>query len=255
MDIDLSLIVKKFDKDVEKLNIYPIGDLHIGSPQFSEEQFLRWRDLVLNDPNSAVVILGDMMDNGLKGSKTNSYSATLRPKEQKKRLIRYLEPLAERVLTIVRGNHEYRSEYVADNDPLYDVACCLDLEDVYRENIGFLKVSLGKKREDRQFSYNIVMIHGKSKAKNDKFGKTIDGADIYITAHLHKGESGFPAKLVIDSQNEVVRVVPYKQIALPSYMEYGGYTIRDLYEPQDNKIIPVIELSGKDRKEVKVHWI
>ena len=96
------------------------------------------------------------------------------------------------MLTIVRGNHEYRSEDVADNDPLYDVACCLDLEDVYRENIGFLKVSLGKKREDRQFSYNIVMVHGKSKTKNDKFGRTIDGVDIYITAHLHKGESGFP---------------------------------------------------------------
>ena len=83
MDIDLSLIVKKFGKDVEKLNIYPIGDLHIGSPQFSEEQFLRWRDLVLNDPNSAVVILGDMMDNGLKGVKQTAILPHFAPKNRK----------------------------------------------------------------------------------------------------------------------------------------------------------------------------
>ena len=48
------------------MNIYPIGDLHIGSPQFDVKIWNKWKSMVLNDPNGYIVIIGDMMDNGLK---------------------------------------------------------------------------------------------------------------------------------------------------------------------------------------------
>ena len=44
---------------------------------------------------------------------------------------------------ITPGNHERRSMKDADDDPMYDVACKLDLEDLYRENLGVIKLKFG----------------------------------------------------------------------------------------------------------------
>ena len=67
---DFVLIKDKF-YDVPQLNIYPLGDAHIGSKECNVELLKQWVDMVQNDPLGRVVIIGDMMNMGLKNSKSN----------------------------------------------------------------------------------------------------------------------------------------------------------------------------------------
>ena len=253
MKHDFDLIVRKFGEDLKEINIYPLGDLHVGSELFDEKMFIKWRDTVLNDPNGYVVIVGDLCDNGLKNSKTTSYEATLRPREQKSYLVEVLYPIAEKIIGIVDGNHEYRSVYASDDSPLYDVMCKLDLEELYRENMAFLKLNLGRKSSDRQFSYTVVLAHGKSESKTEKFSYAIDGMDLFVTGHTHRPKTMFPAKIVIDSHNEIIRTVGYTNVVVPSFQSFGGYALRDMYMPMDGGKFPVIKLGGT-KKEVSVLW-
>lgn len=82
MKADLELIVHKLGEDVKGINIYPLGDLHIGSQDFSMTYWKKWIETVQADPNGKVVIIGDLVDNGLKNSKTLPYDAVMRPRTE-----------------------------------------------------------------------------------------------------------------------------------------------------------------------------
>ena len=253
MNNDFDLIVNKFSTTTDYINVYPLGDVHVGSQQFNEKLFLHWIEIVKSDPNSVVVMVGDLIDNGLKTSKTNSYDATMSPREQVQRLKEYLKPIKNKILCSVAGNHELRSTVLTDECPLYNVMDKLDLEHLYRENMGFVKLSLGEKNSERQFSYTLVLAHGGSKNKTNNFSYAIEGMDVMISGHDHKPASNFPAKIVIDPRNDKVTMKGYINITVPSFQDFGGYAVRGLYMPQDNKRFPVIKLYG-DRKEMELLW-
>lgn len=254
MENDYIMIVKKLPETVPHANLYPIGDPQVGSARFNESLFRAWRDRVLDDKDGYVVILGDMLNNGIKNSKTNSYNERLSPSKAKAWLTKELEPITDRILGGVTGNHELRSDHDVDDDPLYDVMDKLGIADLYRKNMAFIKLNLGKNRIGKQVSYGIVLAHGVSKTKTDKFTLAVDNVDIFLSGHTHDANSKFPAKIVMDMQNEVVRTVGYTHLVVPSFDLYGGYALRGLYVPQDGTKVPILTLSGI-KKKVDVHWI
>lgn len=250
---DYDLIVHKFPEELEEMTIYPLGDVHIGSNEFDEELFDKWIKTVKDDPNGYVVIVGDVFDNTLKNSRGNSYDAKMRPREQKFFAVEKFRPIKDRILAIVDGNHEYRSVYATDDSPLYDTMCKLDLEHLFRENMAFVKINLGRKRSDRQWSYVLVATHGTTKTKREKFSYAIDGMDIFVTGHEHTPTNDFPMKLEVDVRNEVIREVELTTVVVPSFLKYGGYGMRGMYQPKSNKRFPRIILSGTE-KEVSLLW-
>ena len=127
------------------ITIVPISDVHLGSPNCMEQEFIKFIDQVRNTPNMYLILGGDLIDNGTKSSVTNPFRATMPPSQQKKEMAKILEPVRDRILCIVPGNHERRSGKDADDDPCYDIAAKLDLETLYRENIAFVKIELGVK--------------------------------------------------------------------------------------------------------------
>lgn len=251
---DFQMIVHELSEELEYVNLYPIGDVHIGSPDFDLEQWVKWKKMVTADPNGYILMIGDMVDNGLKLSKTDSYSATMRPRDQKQWLTEELKPLSDRILGACQGNHEIRSSKESDDCPLYDVMAKLDVEDYYRESMAFIKINLGKKRSDRQWSYGVVLGHGASANKVKNFSYSVDGMDVLVTGHTHDARSHFYNKIVMDTKNNVVRLVGYTHLVVPSFQKLGGYALRAMYLPQDHRKIPVIRLSGTN-KEVEVHWL
>jgi len=236
-----------------RLNFYPVGDLHPESEQFNERLWYTWKKTVMEDEFGYWGYIGDMFDNALKKSKTNSYEQRMRPRDAKIWLTKELGDIRDKCFGGCDGNHEYRSVYECDDSPLYDVMSKLDLEDYHRPNACFMKIAVGEKSKDRQFAYTFVLQHGKSRGKVVNYSYAIDGMDVMITGHTHGAESGFPAKIVIDPYNEMVRQVPFKRVIVPSMLDFGGYAMRDMYMPQDNTIIPVVTLLG-DKKKVEVSW-
>jgi hypothetical protein len=72
-----------------------------------------------------------------------------------------LEPLRDRIICGVSGNHERRSVKDCDDDPAYDIMCKLDIEDKYRENIAFVKIQFGRQDANGQKNptYKIAVTH------------------------------------------------------------------------------------------------
>ena len=250
---DFDLIVHKLARELSHINIYPIGDLHIGSPDFSEKAFRRWKDMVLADPNGYVMIVGDIMDMATKGSITNIYEATMTPFEQREWVEKEFGDIRAKILGAVQGNHEHRANKLLGICPMYDVLAKLDIGHLYRPNMAFIKVNLGERNKDRQASYTFVLAHGQAKGRTKQFPYAVDGMDIMISGHFHTPENSIGNKIVIDSQNEGVSTREFMHISVPSFTNYGGYAMKAMFMPQGNEKFPIINLSG-DKKETKLIW-
>lgn len=251
---DFDLIVHQMPRTLSEMHLYPLGDLHKDGELFDILLWERWKKVVFNDPCGYIVLVGDIFDNTLKNSKGNSYANSGRTSESKRWLSNELKPMKDRILAGVDGNHEYRSVHLSDNSPLEDVMCKLDIEDLFRYNMAFLKISLGDKNQYRQYTYTVVLAHGVSENRTETFGYAIDGMDVFITGHTHRPKNTFPAKFVIDPYNNKVKKVGYIHLTVPSFQRDGGYTLKNMYMPQDTGRIPYLILDGT-KKYIEPRWI
>lgn len=238
---DFTLITHKFDKSI---TIYPIGDVHLGSLEHNKKEWEKFIEVLRSEPDSYVILVGDLLNNAIRSSVSNVYDDILRPREQKELMVKYLEPIKHKILCAVSGNHERRSLKEVDNDPVYDIMCKLDLEDLYRQNMAFMKIQIGteeqiKKRQNT--AYTFAISHGSSGGnvgavvnKNERFGSIIDGLDCMITGHSHKGAITKPAKLVIDTKVNKVIVKSYTVVSSQSWLNYGGYAMQKMLLPATN---------------------
>ena len=226
---DFQLIQANYEK-LSHLNLYPIGDGHIGSKECKLELLKEWVEMVKNDPYGAVVIVGDMMNMGLRNSKSNVYEETLSPMEQKEVLYELLLPIADKIIGGCPGNHEYRAVKEVGMNPMYDVFCRLRIEDRYRENVCFIKLTVGKQGKNPN-TYGVVLTHGSSKNKDEKWTYGVDGCDCFISGHTHLGTHQPMGKIRMDLSHNKVKTVGYQHIVVMPFQNYGGYAARGKYMP------------------------
>jgi len=231
-----------FGQQTKQITIVPLADVHLGAEGSAWQQFYKLIDAIKDEPDTYVTLQGDMIDNGLKNSVTNVYRATMRPYEQKREMTKALEPIRDKILCIIPGNHERRSSKEVDADPTYDIAAKLDLEDRYRESIAFLRVGLGKRtsgRNSKPYVYYIACMHGAGGGalpgagvnRNDRYLQALDGVDILITAHGHKPYAHRGSKIILDVQNRIVTARPTLHMMAGSWLGYVGYPIEKQMVP------------------------
>lgn len=228
--LDDFVLIKENFGDIPQLNLYPIGDVHLGSKECDMNLLYQWRKMVKNDPHGRVVIIGDMMNMGLKNSKSNVYEEILTPMQQKEVCYEFLKPIKDKILAGCSGNHEYRMVRDVGTNPLYDVFCRLCIEDRYRENACFLKLTVGKCGRNPN-TYGVVLTHGSSRNKDLNWTRSVDGADVFISGHTHDGYHQPCGKIVMDLTHEKVKTVGYQHIVVLPFQEYGGYAMHGKYIP------------------------
>lgn len=263
MKSDLDIIIHKFKEgDIE---ILPIADVHYGAIEHNEEGWNRLCKDILAKPNVYICLVGDLINNGVKNSVSNVYLETTRPRTQKAYMTDCLLPLRDRILCMVSGNHEHRNKDVDDN-PCYDIACKLDLEDLYRENAAFMAVQIGEDRGNRaRETYKFMLSHGTGGGtysgatinRNERTAMQIcEGIDCFIAGHTHKGMVSRPSKLVFDINRGTVYQKDTLVVSCVSWMAYGGYAMRKMLLPaahsQPQRLILKDSLGHK--KKIEVVW-
>lgn len=243
---DFKLIKARYEH-ADHLTVYPIGDVHIGSAEFNEKLFRKWVQMVEDDPNGAVCIIGDMMDMGLKNSKTNIYEQKLPPHEQKEFCYELLKPIANKILAGCSGNHEIRSVREVGTNPLYDVFCRLGIENKYRENGCFIKLQVGRVGRNPNI-YGVVLTHGKSKNKDDIWNRTVDGCDCFISGHTHEANHAPRGKIKMDFHHDTVKLIGYQQVVVQPFLDYGGYGLSGKYPPNYIGQFQRIRFSGNTKE-------
>ena len=255
---DFEMIQHKF-LGGHDITIFPVFDVHLGSPNCMEQEFIAFINKIANTPNAYLILGGDLIENGTRSSVGDSvFRSTMSPSQQKREMANILEPARDRILCLLPGNHERRSGRDADDDPVYDIAAKLDIEDLYRENIAFIKICLGKQSKgeyliDSKYrpSYILVATHGTGGGiytggavnRNERFGYVIDGMDALIVGHTHKPVISQPGKIFIDNSNNKVSVKPFKVITATSWLQYGSYAAQKMLLPSTH-CLQSITLSG-----------
>jgi predicted phosphodiesterase len=249
------LIVHELSDSFDTLEIYPLMDLHIGDKKTDTVLFHKFIQHILEQPNRYITIQGDLMNNATKSSVSNVYEETMNPQEQKKWLIHELKCVRDRILCVVPGNHEHRSTKDVDNHPLEDVAIGLDIDELYRPDGAFIKVSFGKKTvNSKRAAYNLCCIHGSGGgAKSggavnrvEDFLYSIEGVDILVMGHVHKKLAGKPSRLCFDSYNNVLRQRDTLWVIAAPWQNFGGYSMRKMLRPSPKGKTPII-LYGKEK--------
>lgn len=255
MKQDTDMIVRHFGV-VDEIEVYPIGDVHLGAAEHMADAWKQFCDYIISRPHAYVILIGDLINNGTRTSVTNIFEETMRPSEQKRMMAEMLKPLRDRIIAIIPGNHEARSGKDADDDPTYDIAVKLDIEDLYRPNTAFIKLQMGlrQKYSAHRPAYIFVATHGAGGGiytgaavnRNERFGNVIDGLDVLIVGHSHKAHVTKPMKIVVDARNDKVSQRPYYVVGVGSWMHYGGYALRKMLLPSSSAA-QVIRLTMKGR--------
>ena len=265
MRSDFQPIMHRFGNG--SIEVLPISDVHYGAVEHNEQAWNKLLKYIQDNTNVYVIIGGDMMNNATRSSVSNIFEETVRPREQKRYMVKALEPIRDRILCVVPGNHERRSIKDADDEPLYDIACCLDLEDYYRPNIAFMAVQLGEQSSDAskpRETYKFAVTHGAGGGiytgatvnRNERFGNVIEGLDVLLVGHTHKGTVSRPSKLVFDVVRGTVYQKEYVVMSMVSWMSYGGYAAQKMLLPsshsQPQRII--LKDSAGHEKKIEVIW-
>ena len=256
---DLEMITHKFP-DRPDLRIYPVSDVHFGAAEHMTRAWEQFCQSLMAQENAYIILGGDLINNATRNSVSNVFEETMRPREQKKIMTKMLEPIKSRILCMVSGNHERRSLKDADDDPSYDIACKLDIENLYRENVAFVKIQMGDPKADgnKNPTYVLTVTHGAGGGmltggavnRNERFGYVLDGADALIVGHTHKPFITQPSKIKIDAHNNRVTVKPFKVISTTSWLEWGGYAAQKMLAPTSHAP-QIITLRGC-KKEMRV---
>lgn len=116
-----------------------LGDVHLGAKECLEAEFAKFLQMVKDDYAGYLILLGDLLNNGVKSSVTNVYDEVLMP-----------------------GNHERRTLREDDMDITYDIMSQLGIEERCRRNIAFLKLQFGNPRSSRETNpqYMFACTHG-----------------------------------------------------------------------------------------------
>lgn len=260
---DLDLINHEFKKDV---TIYPISDVHLGAMEHAEEAWQAFLKKIESE-DAYVILAGDLLNNAVRSAKfANPFEETLRPREAKIRMVNYLEPIKDKILCVVSGNHERRTYRDDDQDLTYDICAKLNIEHLYRENIAYMAIQCGRRKihkTDRvNCTYTFAVTHGSgggiytgaSVNRDERFGNVIDGLDCLVTGHVHKGFVTKPSKIVIDTRNGLVKMSHYTVVSTVSWLNYGGYAARGMLLPAQTCDPQVIHLSSGREKKLTTTW-
>lgn len=248
------------------VTIRHLADLHIGSPNCDVSMIKRL--VAENVENHWFCFLGgDILDVGLKDSKSDCYTQTMTVNDALNKAYKLLKPLADAglILGAVQGNHEARLTRASGLDLTYQLMCRFGLEDLYNPHAVLAVLRVGKRRDalrktkkkqerrDIAFCYVVHLTHGHAGGTTPggrsnalvKARLKID-ADVYLQGHTHHSEVLLGSCLRVNRSSASVSQIEQVFVCCGSCLTYDdsyGETMN--LAPSDNRF-PHVFLSGTE---------
>lgn len=237
----------------EMIELHPMSDLHIGDSMSDFKLIMERIEHIKNTPNAYCVLDGDLMDTAIASSVGDTYGANLQPMEQLKLCVKIFEPIKDKILAVLPGNHENRV-YKSDGMDITEIMCSqLGIPERYSPTTALLFVRFGKANKNRPQLYTMYITHGSGGGRKEggKVNRLADlasivDADIYIHGHTHLPlifKEGF---FRVSGSNSSVAMVDKLFVNTAATLNYGGYGDKAGFKPA-SKVSPVIYLNGTRR--------
>jgi len=237
------IIIKDIDLDNRRfVRLCPIGDCHIGSPDFNREFFEFIMSWIYKNPNVVVIGMGDYIDLATLTSPTTPFTQQTSGTQQAKELMKYFKPLADegRLIGLLLGNHEYRLNKHAGVD-IVDLAC--DMLDVPYLGVGEF-VQLNTHRNGNTEKYIIYATHGSSAAStpggklNAQYRQSFSvGAELYLSGHTHHLSAHKENRYIVENGKRKLVTMYFVNTGhftswWGSYAQMRGYPIGNFGSPK-----------------------
>lgn len=242
-------IVFNTPSEFSEIEIYFAHDIHYGSQQCDKKKWERFKRLIMERPNRYIIWVGDYLDTAIIGSKSDIYSQTVPPYQQKEWLTEQFVELAERSICIVPGNHEGRIARTVGLFPIYDCAKDAGLQDIYRQTFAVVDIGVGSggHGDGKQSRYVGYIVHKLKDQKGYNGALYVDGIDFAAYGHDHAPKSQPRGKLVYDKSNKSIVQRDVEVIDSGSFLSYGGYAVENGYVPNSTKLFYLV--LGGDRNK------
>jgi len=256
--------------DLSWVALYVLSDLHYGNPYSDIKRWNHNLEYVAQQPNSFVILNGDLCESSLRTSKGDIYKQVGSPQDQRDQVIEWLKPVKKKILGMTTGNHEQRIWKEAGIDISEDIAKGVGVTNYDPEGIWLnLKFSTGANRvTGRPYSYWVYTTHGYGGART-KGGKAVKAerlathirADIYGMSHDHEVNVAPLVRLDPNPKTYEKNGQRYghaeahrmELVKTNAYLKWGGYARSGGFSPPDLST-PAILLRGEDIPWVGPHY-
>lgn len=183
--------MKYFKHEVsgKEFHLYPFVCWHLGAKQADIGFIEKIIDRVKNDPLGKWVYMGDGGECSIKASKGDVYSQKLNPTEQQNLMVELIEPIRDKGLFGIRGNHGNRIYKETGLD--FDETLCAKLGIPYLGVAAYWHLVL-RKGSKHPAIFSVFTHHGKdsgvtmsSKVNAGQVADRTFIADSILTAHSH----------------------------------------------------------------------
>lgn len=213
------------NRDLKELIIYPLGDLHIGSPHFCKKTLdKQLKEIDANRDKARIIIMGDLAETALKDSVGGGvYEQQETAQQQMMTAKTMLYPYKDLIDGIVTGNHEQRIYKNTGFDLMLYFAQLMGLEDKYLRYQGVIKYTISKR------SFNVSIWHGSGGGSSpggamnrlQKQAETVF-ADLYLMGHVHRRQAHTKVMYMPDERNNKIDLVKQVFVVTGSALTHEG---------------------------------
>lgn len=254
---------KYIEVDSERVFFTDFSDIHIGHRGFDEKSFENTIKLIQSIPNFYVMLGGDSINHANKGSKSSQFEEDMTPHEQlfgkfennkliKKGLLQHLEPIKDRIIGKIDGNHDgTRSQEFNSISPMEWFCERLGID--YYGDLAIIQFSLPNNAYTHYFHH----ISG-STGKKINLNKLQERGeefrcDVIWGEHTHRRSYGSEVYVDIDLRNRKPIVREQYFVNANTFLSWSGYGKTKGY--RINKTgINIVEMSGvKGNRYIRVY--
>lgn len=244
-------VVLELPENLERMDIHLLGDWHIGDPLCDLVSVAEKLDEIRDNPSAYCILGGDLCDMALRDSIGDVHGARLSPMGQVERVVSLIKPVREKVLCMVRGNHENRVYKSTGIDPLAFAASELGLGERYSDTSALLFVQFGHDtKHGGRMQYTMYVTHGAGSGRKEggKLQRLADlqniiDCDIYCHNHTHLPAVFPTCSYRIDYTHRKPVLVEHLFVNGGASLNYGGYADAGGFKPA-GKRHPVIHLTS-----------
>lgn len=247
--------------NADKAYFTDTADLHVGSLGFDEKSLEALIEVIRTTPNFYVFIGGDSVNHACRGSKSSQFEEYMTPREQirgqykngkliRKGLLQLFEPIKERVLGIIDGNHDGTRMKEFNSMSAAEIAA--DLMGIkYFGSLAFVELVVGKN------SYTHFIHHSGSTGKKMNLNALQDramtwDADLHWGEHTHRSNYGRDKVISYDRYNKKPIVRDRLYVNASSFLSWSGYAKDKLYPPGRTGV-SIVEMNGlKGQRDIRV---
>ena len=247
----MKLVVIELPENLEHIDIHLLGDWHIGDPLCDLVSVAEKLDEIRDNPNAYCILGGDLCDMALRDSIGDVHGARLSPMGQVERVVSLIKPVREKVLCMVRGNHENRVYKSTGIDPLAFAASELGLSERYSDTSALMFVQFGHDiKHGGLMQYTVYVTHGAGSGRKEggKLQRLADlqniiDCDIYCHNHTHLPAVIPTCSYRVDYTHRKAVLHEHLFVNGGAKLNYGGYADAGGFKPA-SKRHPVIHLTS-----------